>query len=280
MTTQTRMDRYLTEFFRNRAEGQFALVSTVIRVLSGLVFAYYGITKLTGLSWTTSQFRVMGFPDTAVIPFLVGLLEFVGGLMLVAGLGTRLAAGLLGLEMVGACAATLGIMDGRPWFLLQPLLMLALMAFLLWSGPSRYALDDRFQAWLRRTLPGHFGIPALPAADDSTGPIPVEQTETSVFPAQTSAETSPQTSPETSEPQPPPPRSAGSVPDQPLHRAPGRPTAPGGRTIGRQPRLPGDGQPPQAQRRQSVGRPPEHFADRTPQPPEPRRPPGQSRHGR
>lgn len=268
MSIETTMDRYLTEFFRNRAEGQFALVSTVIRALSGLVFAYYGVTKLTGLSWTTSQFRVMGFPDTSVIPFLVGLLEFVGGLMLVTGLGTRLAAGLLGLEMVGACAATLGIMDGRPWFLLHPLLMLVLMVFLLWSGPSRYALDDWFQTWLRRTLPGHFGIPPLPAGDAPTGPIPM---------ATTAPESgSPDFPSEAPDHQPPHPRVGGSVPDQPHRRPAGRPSPPGGRAIGRPPRLPGDAQPSPEQPRRSS----EHSSDRAPEPPEPRRPPGQSRHGR
>jgi putative oxidoreductase len=267
MSTQTTMDRYLTEFFRNRAEGQFALVSTVIRVLSGLVFTYYGFTKLTGLSWTTSQFRVMGFPDTSVIPLLVGLLEFVGGLMLVAGLGTRLAAALLSLEMLGACAATLGIMNGRPWFLIQPLLMLVLMVFLLWSGPSRYALDDWFQEWLRRTLPGHFGIPPLPAPDASTGPIPTGNSN----PEARSAEFP------TGTPDRQPPH--GPAPGQSPRRAPGRPVPPGSRAIGRQPRLPADAQPPPEQSRRSPGGPSEHFGDRAPQPPEPRRPPGQSRHG-
>jgi putative oxidoreductase len=276
MSTETTMDRYLTEFFRNRAEGQFALVSTAIRVLSGLVFAYYGITKLTGLSWTTSQFRVMGFPDTSVIPLLVGLLEFLGGLMLVAGLGTRLAAGLLGLEMIGACAATLGIMDGRPWFLLQPLLMLALMVFLLWSGPSRYALDDWFQRWLRRTLPGHFGIPPLPADDATTGPIPVRRPAPEVESSEFASE-HPYGAPEH---QPPHPRSGGLAPDQANRRTPGQQGPPAGRAIGRPPRHSGDAQPPQEQPRRSAGRQPEHFSDRTPEPPEPRRPPGQSRHGR
>jgi putative oxidoreductase len=155
-------DRIAAEFFLNRTSGQLALASTVIRTLSGLVFVYFGVSKLADLSGTASQFYAMGLPSGETIPFLVAMLETFGGLMLVVGLGTRLAAGLLALDMVGACLATLHIMAGQLIFLLLPLLMLVLMSFVLWSGPAAYALDDQLAVWLAT----RFGLPtAVPPAE-------------------------------------------------------------------------------------------------------------------
>jgi hypothetical protein len=44
--------------------------------------------------------------------------------------------------------ATLHIIAGRTGFLLLPAFMLVLMLFVLWAGPSAYALDDRLAGWL------------------------------------------------------------------------------------------------------------------------------------
>jgi putative oxidoreductase len=160
-------DRLAREFFRNRTGGQFALISGVIRALAGLVFSYFGITKLGDQSGTAAQFYAMGIPGTA-IPFLVPLWETLGGLSLLVGLGTRLVAGLFALEMVGAALATLRVMDGQASFLLLPLLMLAVMVFLLWAGPARFALDNPLAGWLGRLLGGR--TPRRRAGTPGTGP--------------------------------------------------------------------------------------------------------------
>ncbi|HEY1969248.1 MAG TPA: DoxX family membrane protein [Pseudonocardia sp.] len=171
-------ERLRTEFFRNRAEGQLALVSSVIRAAGGAVFVYNGVTKFIELPWTTSQFRMMGFPATSAIPFFVALLETIGGLLLFVGLATRLVAALLGLEMIVACLATLGIMHGRILFLLLPFLMLVLTGFVLWAGPSAYALDTRLANWSpgprwHRLLSWRPKSGAGKAGQDvPTGPIP------------------------------------------------------------------------------------------------------------
>jgi putative oxidoreductase len=144
-------DRIAAEFFLNRVSGQFALASAIFRVMSGLVFGYFGVTKLADLSGTASQFYAMGLPAGRTLPVLVALLETFGGLALVAGLLTRLFAGLLALEMVGACLATLHIITGRAAFLLLPLFMLVLMVFVLWAGPAVWSVDERLAGWLARS---------------------------------------------------------------------------------------------------------------------------------
>ncbi|HEY4005487.1 MAG TPA: DoxX family protein [Pseudonocardia sp.] len=155
------MDMLATEFFRHRTHGPAALVTSVIRVLVGLAYCYFGISKLGTLPATTEQFAAMGFGNSSAIPFLVALLETFGGILLVAGLLTRLAAAGLAIDMAGACVAITGIMGENRTYLLLPLALLLVLLFLLWAGPGGYALDE----WLAGRLAGRFGVSA-PEPDD------------------------------------------------------------------------------------------------------------------
>ena len=149
--SSTNADRIATELFRNRLGGQFALASAIIRAAGGLAFLYFGMSKLTDLPATKSEFYAMGFSYDSSLPFWVGLLETVGGLMLIVGLGTRLISGLLALDMVGACLATVHLIAlhlGQAGFLLLPGFLLIVMVFVLWAGPAAYALDNRLAIWL------------------------------------------------------------------------------------------------------------------------------------
>jgi putative oxidoreductase len=91
-------------------------------------------------SWPSSS--ASASPTWSRIVYLVGLLEIVGGLMLVLGLLTRLAAAALAVNMAGA-VLTAGITMGGPIHLgLAPALLVA-MLYLLWAGPGDPALDAR-----------------------------------------------------------------------------------------------------------------------------------------
>lgn len=130
------------EFFRNRLDGRAALVPTALRVAAGSVFVILSTEKFFDHAETVEKFVTYGFSDPSVIVYLVGLVELGSGVMLLAGLGTRLAAlGLAG-DMIGAIL-TAGLAVGGPIHLgLAPALLLTMLV-LLWTGPGALAVDNR-----------------------------------------------------------------------------------------------------------------------------------------
>ena len=77
---------------------------TVLRVVTGIVFFAHGYQKLfqMGIHGVTGFFGHLGIPLPAVAAVVVTLVEFVGGLLLITGLATRVAAGLNGIDMIVA----------------------------------------------------------------------------------------------------------------------------------------------------------------------------------
>lgn len=74
-----------------------------LRLAVGLLFMYHGWTKLSNMPGTIEMFGKMGFTSmTAFWAWLVSLVEFVGGLAVVAGLAMHLATALLVIDMVVA----------------------------------------------------------------------------------------------------------------------------------------------------------------------------------
>src|SRR5574337_284767 len=93
----------------------------LIRVGAGAVFFMHGIGKLNAMAATTNMFVHLGLPGP-VAP-CIAFLETVGGLMLVFGIFTRVAAVLLGIEMLVAIFITGGINRGWSQHELEALLM-------------------------------------------------------------------------------------------------------------------------------------------------------------
>jgi putative oxidoreductase len=126
---------------------------TILRLGLGVVFLAHGAQKLLGwfggygLHGTMSFFEHMGMP--APVAFLVICTEFFGGLGLIVGLLTRIAALGIGVEMIGAIFMV-HLKNGffMNWYGTQKgegfeyhLLAIAVAAALLLRGAGAFSLD-------------------------------------------------------------------------------------------------------------------------------------------
>jgi putative oxidoreductase len=113
---------------------------TLTRWASAIVFMSFGLGKFINHGSETASFRGYGLPVPGDFADVIGILELVGGGMLLIGLGTRVAAALLATDMVGAVGVS-GILRGETVSLtLAPVLLIAMLG-LVALGPGRASLD-------------------------------------------------------------------------------------------------------------------------------------------
>jgi len=72
------------------------------RVLLSLIFILAGYAKLTGIAGTAGWFGSIGLPFPTAVAVIVGLLELFGGLAILVGFQTRIAAVALALFTIAA----------------------------------------------------------------------------------------------------------------------------------------------------------------------------------
>ncbi|MCR2805705.1 DoxX family protein [Paenibacillus soyae] len=78
-----------------------AVVSIIMRVVLGILFVFHGIDKFQmGLNNVEAWFSSIGIPG--FLAYVVAYVELLGGIMLILGLFTRYAAGLLIVILIGA----------------------------------------------------------------------------------------------------------------------------------------------------------------------------------
>jgi len=134
----------------NRTESSRTdLALAILRVVVGIVFLAHGGQKLFvfGFDGVTGAFTQMGAPLPQITAPMVALLEFFGGLALVAGLLTRFAAVGLALVMLGAMVLVhLAAGFFAPNGVEFPLTLLAASAALAVAGAGRFSLDHLIAA--------------------------------------------------------------------------------------------------------------------------------------
>ncbi len=128
------------------------LPPAIARLTLGLVFLQSGWGKLHSLDQVTQFFTELGIPAPAAQAAFVSGVEFVGGILLLAGLFTRLAAVPLACTMVVAILTAkleeihgLGDLVGELEFA-----YLALLVWLAVSGPGPLSVDSLVRWALRR----------------------------------------------------------------------------------------------------------------------------------
>ncbi|MCX2698391.1 MULTISPECIES: DoxX family protein [Ochrobactrum] len=78
------------------------LATLIARVFLSILFILAGFSKLTAISGTAGYFAGLGLPVPTVTAVVVGLVEFLGGLAILVGFQTRIAAAIVALFTIGA----------------------------------------------------------------------------------------------------------------------------------------------------------------------------------
>ena len=113
------------------------------RLIIAAIFVPTGWGKLHHLPDIVGFFRDLGIPYPELQAPFVSALEFAGGLLVLAGLATRVVAvGLMGTMVVAILTAVWPQLDAaRDLFGKEELHYLALLAYLVVTGPGALSLD-------------------------------------------------------------------------------------------------------------------------------------------
>lgn len=112
-----------------------------LRLSAGIIFVIHGYGKLfgnmPGMDAFTGMVGKIGFPFPAFFAYVAALTEFVGGLLLIAGVGTQIVSVLLAIVMLVAWGMVkkFALPAGDADFAL-----LAMMISLFCTGPGRFSV--------------------------------------------------------------------------------------------------------------------------------------------
>jgi putative oxidoreductase len=138
----------LLERLVTTARPSLGLTIALLRIASGAIFVIFGVDKFTAHGSEASSFAKYGLPHPGTFAYVIGAVELIFGLLLLAGLGTRLAALVLAGDMVGVIS-TAGRVEGGALNLGLAPALLVVMLLLVLAGAGRWSLDERLGLALR-----------------------------------------------------------------------------------------------------------------------------------
>jgi putative oxidoreductase len=109
-----------------------------IRIVAGIAFIAHGLPKFENITGTQGFFGSIGLPPELALP--IGLLEVIGGIFLLVGVVSRIAAVLLIIDMIGA-TLLVKISKGFVGGYELELLLIAIGISLLLTGPGRISIE-------------------------------------------------------------------------------------------------------------------------------------------
>lgn len=127
--------------------GLNSIAVLIGRIFISILFILAGWAKLTAISGTAGYFGSLGLPMPTVTAVLVGLIEFLGGIAILVGFQTRIAAVIVALFTIGATlVAHMDFSDGLNVMMTQKNLaiaggLLALAAY----GAGSYSVDAKLR---------------------------------------------------------------------------------------------------------------------------------------
>jgi len=122
----------------------------LLRLLFGGGFLTAGVGKILSIGFTAQGFAAAGIPYPEIMAWVVALVEILGGIMLIVGFESRIAAAILTVVMITALTtahkAVFDILPTNPLAITQeapfPFLVTCLI---VWAfGPGYFSVD----AWL------------------------------------------------------------------------------------------------------------------------------------
>ncbi len=112
----------------------------LLRIGVGVIFIVAGWGKLTGIEGVQDFFGNIGIPLPGLMAWIVAIVEFAGGIMVLVGAYIRVPAILLAIIMVVAIITTKFGQEFSAYRL--DLMLLLVSAALAFMGSGKYSVDD------------------------------------------------------------------------------------------------------------------------------------------
>jgi uncharacterized membrane protein YphA (DoxX/SURF4 family) len=113
------------------------LTPTRVAILTGVIFFFAGLVKFVFHHWELHAFRSFGLPWPAAMEIVAGVVEMIGGMLLVARRAMVPVAVVLAVTMIVAIGASgIGHGDVIPSLTLAPALLVAVIYLLAAARPQ------------------------------------------------------------------------------------------------------------------------------------------------